>query len=405
MAVEILVADDDPLVGNLTRDLLIDAGYRTEWVQDSNLVLPAVREHRPRLVVLDILMPGVDGLTLLHEIKNDPALSGTRVIVVSAKSFAPEIDRAKEYGAEAFIQKPYDLKGFASQVAALIGAPEKPAEAKAGGRPAVRVRVWGDPAPDSTPCLAVEALDRLFILDAGKGIIPLGREILREGRHREIWLLLSHFHPDHVSGLGLFPCLRAEGLRIHVAGPKEPRQDLQAVLREAILRSYAENPEPVKATLELHHLREDLYELAPGLRLSPFYANHPGTTLGFLLELAGRRIVYSPDGEVYGESASALQDYDEKLGRIALKADLLAHDARWRDEDYAKHRNEGHSSVGNAAAFAAEYQAQRLLLFHLDPSYTAQDAAAIEQRARAALAERGAEIPCRAARDGVVLEF
>ncbi|MFH1723249.1 MAG: response regulator [Elusimicrobiota bacterium] len=412
MSAEILIVDDDPLVGDLSNDLLTEAGFTTRVIRDSNLALGALKEDRPRLVLLDILMPGIDGLTLLHTIKNDPDLASTRVAVVSGKSFSAEIERAKEYGAEMFIQKPYDVKAFSKKIIELIGPPKggpKPAGAHAAGEPkspaAVRLRVWGHAERDSAPCLTLEALDTLFVLDAGKGIVPLGERIVKEGVYRQAWLMLSHFHPDHVSGLGLFPCLRSDGFQLRVAGPREPDKGLADLLREAIQRSFAADPTPVTARIQLHELREDTYELLPGLRVSAYYANHPGTTLGFLFELAGRRIAYFPASEIYGDSATALQDYDEKIGRVCRGVDLFIHDARYREEDYATHKNEGHSSFSNTVEFAAENDVGRLILFHPDPSYSDADLDEIEAQSVKLLDEKGSPIPCKVARDGLEMEF
>lgn len=415
MPVEIVIVDDDPLVGGLSNDLLTDTGYTTTLVRDSHLAMKTIEEAQPRLVILDILMPGIDGLTLLHTIKNSETLKHIKAIVVSGKSFAPEIERAKEYGAELFIEKPYDVKKFATQVQELIGppahAPEGGSSLEKGETPKhaedkqVRFQIWGHTETDSTPCVSMEALETIFILDAGKGIIPLGEQIVQAGRYKSIWLLLSHFHPDHISGLGLFPPLRMDGFEIHIVGPKEPHIDLTGVLNEAIKKSYTTNKDPIKAKLKLHQVREESYELQAGLRVSPFYANHPSTTLGYLMEFAGRRIVFCPDSEIYGDSASALQDYDEKIGRICMNADLLIHDSRYSDEDYAGHKNEGHSCLTNTVEFAAEREIERLILFHTDPAYDAPKLEEMEKKAAKLLEEKGSVIECKVARDGLVMEF
>jgi CheY-like chemotaxis protein len=402
MDAEILIVDDDPLVGNLTQEILSDAGYSTRLVTDSHLVLEAVESLKPRLVLLDILMPGIDGISLLHQIKSRGSLSGVKVAVVSAKSFKSEVERAKSLGADEFIRKPYDIRGLPAQIERLIGGPS----GAGGGRgAALRLKARGAREADSTPSLSVEASNRLFLLDAGRGAVALGQEALDCGFYREAWLLISHFHPDHVSGLGLLPLLRSEDFLLHVLGPGEPDKNLSAQLREAVGRTMKGDPRPITAKIQVHEMRESLYELAPGVRISPFYANHPTTTLAYLLEVAGRRVVYCPDGELYGEGASALQDYDEKISRVCRGADLLVLDARWTDEDYEAHRDEGHSAVSSAAEFAADCEARRLLLIHADSSYPDSRVEEMVQRARETLEDRGARIPCDAVRDGLILEF
>lgn len=405
MSAEIIVVDDDPLVGNLSHDILTDAGFQTKLIRDSRMAMGAIKENRPKLVILDILMPGIDGLTILHTIKNDAELKDTKVAVVSGKSFSAEIDRAKQYGAEMFIQKPYDVKDFANKVISLVGQPEGGKEAaKAESTSVLKIRVWGNSEEGSTSSVSIETKEEAFVFDAGKGVVAAGEDLLASGRTKA-WLLLSHYHADHIGSLGLFPPLRSKGFELHIAGPPEPGNSLSAVLTQAIKESYKSNAEPIAAKVKLHELREETYEIRKGLRISPFYANHPSNTLGFHLEIAGRRIVFSPDSEIYGEAATALQDYDEKTGRIIRGADVLIHDARYKDEDYEAHQNEGHSGVGNIVGFAADNEIQRLVLWHLDPSYADPDLKSIEEHANKLLDEKGAVIPCDVARDGLTIEL
>ncbi|MDE2292547.1 MAG: response regulator, partial [Elusimicrobia bacterium] len=330
MPTEVLVVDDDPLVGGVSFEILSEGGYQAKLVRDSNLVIGTLREDRPKLVLMDILMPGLDGLTLLHTIKSDDALKDIKVAVVSGKTFSAEIDRALKYGAAAFIKKPYDARTLLTKVGELIGPPDQP---KTDGSPvavpdeaaaAVRARVWGSNTAEDAPVLSLEFLGRLFILDAGKGVVPLGESVIKEGRYKEAWWLLTHFHANHVGGLGLNPLLRREGFSMRIGGPKEPGSTLAATLRAAVQASFAADPRPVKAALKLHELREDSYEIAPHVRVAPFYANHPGTALGYVIDAAGRRVVYCPDAELYGAEATAHQElpFEQLVDALRLPRDL-----------------------------------------------------------------------------------
>jgi CheY-like chemotaxis protein len=413
MGKEIIIVDDDQLVGGLSFDLLTEVGFDVQLIRDSNLAVDAIRAEMPRLVILDILMPGIDGLTLLHTIKNDAELKDIKCVMVSGKSFSAEMDRAKEYGADCFVQKPYDVKTFSQQIVDLAGQPQggqkeigTTAEADDSKiAKEIKVRVWGNSETDSTPVIQIEALGQLFVLGAGRPSVDLGLAVLPEGTYNKAWVLLASFHPEHIAGLGLFPPLRSPNFELHFLGPKEPHIDLSGVLTDEIKKSYTTNRNPVVAKFQLHQVREESYELQPGLRVMPFYANHPGTTLGYVLDFSGRRIVYSPYAEIYGEAASALQDYDEKTGRIVSGCDLLIHDARYTDEDYQEKKNEGHSSVSSAVEFAAENDVRRLILFNQDPSYDAAKLDEIEKSALAQLDEAGSVFPCHVARDGLTMEF
>jgi len=414
---EIIVVDDDPLVGQLSHDLLTDAGYDVELIRDSNLAMDAIRAAKPKFVLLDILMPGIDGLTLLHNIKEDEELKATRVGVVSGKSFAEEKDRAKEYGAEMFVEKPYDVKTFSEQIQALIGQPGNADGARAQGaaesamldgsapaapgvEPTVRLRAFGV----NQPSFLLETEGLTIALDAGNGSLPMGEAMVQEGK-TDAWLFITSHGVEQTSGLGAFPLLRQEGAILRFAGPREPAKSLADLLRDNIKSSFATNAAPVTAKLSLHELKEDTYELAPGVRVSPFYANHPGTTLGYVFDAAGRRVVYCPNAEIYGENATALQDYDEKIGRLIRGSDLLIHEARFLDEDYEANTNQGHSSLSSVIGFAADNDIARLVLCGFDPTYGPEKFAEIEKTAAELLDEKGAVINCLAAKDGLLVEL
>jgi CheY-like chemotaxis protein len=151
MAAQIIIVDDDPLVGGLTLELLTDAGYSARLIQDSLKAQDIIKAEKPALVILDILMPGLDGLTLLHRLKSDPETEPIRAIIVSGKSFEAEKQRAAQYGAEAFIEKPYDVEQFAQKVNELMDKqgiePKKTARAPSAPAPIMRVElkaaVWG----------------------------------------------------------------------------------------------------------------------------------------------------------------------------------------------------------------------------------------------------------------------
>ncbi|MBI3565101.1 MAG: response regulator, partial [Elusimicrobia bacterium] len=364
MATEVIVVDDDPIVGSLSLELLKDAGFSAILIQDSLKAIDAIKAEKPSLVLLDILMPGIDGLTLLHRLKSDPETAGIRAIVVSGKSFEAEKTRARQYGAELFIEKPYDVENFGKQITDLLKAAGVNAKKQVVAGPAalpptphtpLKVAVWGCRAASTaispmvtrygkhTSCVSIELPKSLLVFDAGSGISLLGNELNKTPRaNKELWLFLSHFHKDHVEGLPGFPCARDPGYLLNIAGAREPDKELETLLAEAFEPGFGDQAPPCR--IELYELIEQTYEIMPGVRLTAFFANHPGTTLGFVLNAEEKKVVYCPDSEVYGEAATALQDYDEKLGGLIRDADLLIHDGRYTDEDYKGNRNNGHSS-------------------------------------------------------------
>ncbi len=247
MAPQIIIVDDDPLVGGLTLELLTDAGYSARLIQDSLKAQDAIKAEKPSLIILDILMPGLDGLTLLHRLKSDPETEPIRAIIVSGKSFEAEKQRAAQYGAEAFIEKPYDVDEFAKKVKELMDkqgvAPQKTARPPSAPAPSARTEikavVWGCRSTSSavspvvvkygkhTSCVSVETPSHMFIFDAGSGISLLGNELMKSGKHKELWMFLTHFHHDHIEGLAGFPCRREKDYTLHISGASDPDKPLE----------------------------------------------------------------------------------------------------------------------------------------------------------------------------------
>jgi CheY-like chemotaxis protein len=423
MATQVIVVDDDPIVGSLSLELLKDAGFSAILIQDSLKAQDAIKAEKPSLVLLDILMPGIDGLTLLHRLKSDPETAGIRAIVVSGKSFEAEKTRARQYGAELFIEKPYDVENFGKQITDLLKAAGVDAKKQVTVGPAslpptpnaeLKVTIWGCRAGSSavspvvtrygkhTSCMSVELPKSMLIFDAGSGISLLGNELQKSARAvKELWLFLTHFHHDHVEGLAGFPCARDASYMLNIAGAGEPDKSLETLLAEAFEPGFGNEAPPCR--IELYELIEQTYEIMPGVRLTAFFSNHPGTTLGFVLNTEGKKIVYCPDSEVYGEAATALQDYDEKLGGLIRDADLLVHDGRYTDEDYRNNRNTGHSSFIAAIDLAGRNKIRQLLLVHQDAGYADDVLDRMAKAAEARVLERGYPMKVLLGREGLRL--
>jgi len=421
MATQVIIVDDDPIVGALSLELLKDAGFSVLLVQDSLKAQDIIRAEMPTLVVLDILMPGIDGLTLLHRLKTDPETAKIRAIVVSGKSFEAEKVRARQFGAEEFIEKPYDIDAFPKKVAEMLKSegqePKKIARPPSGPAPVprseIKLTVWGCRSTSSamspmvtrygkhTSCVSVELTNHLLVFDAGSGISLLGNELMKSGKRKELWIFLTHFHADHVEGLAGFPCARDASYTLNIGAAREPDKALEQMLAETFEPGFGGDAPPCK--IELYELLEHTYEILPGVRLTAFYANHPGTTLGFTLQAEDRKIAYVPDSELYGEFGTALQDYDEKLGGLVRDSDLLFHDGRYTDDDYKANRNNGHSSYLTAVDFAARNNVKQLVLVHHDDRYADDVLDRILKTAEERVAERGYKLKVVMGREGLRL--
>ncbi|MEM9208277.1 MAG: response regulator [Pseudomonadota bacterium] len=113
----ILIVEDEPKIAELLRDYLDQAGYRTAWLENGEAVDAWVREHSPDLVLLDLMLPGKDGLTVCQELR---AHSQIPVIMVTAR--VDEIDRllGLELGADDYVCKPFSPREVVARVKATL---------------------------------------------------------------------------------------------------------------------------------------------------------------------------------------------------------------------------------------------------------------------------------------------
>ena len=118
----VLIVDDNLLNAELLTYVLSDIGLTTRSACDAPAALAALREVRPRVILMDIRMPGMDGLTLTRQLKADPATSDIPIIAVTASAMRGDEEKAIEAGCDGFITKPIDTKLFPQQLEDIVGA-------------------------------------------------------------------------------------------------------------------------------------------------------------------------------------------------------------------------------------------------------------------------------------------
>jgi two-component system alkaline phosphatase synthesis response regulator PhoP len=122
----VLVVDDEPQVVWMLQFSLQAEGYETFSARDGRSALEEIRQHRPNLMLLDIMMPVMDGWSVLEQMQALPAEDRPRVVVVSARSSLRDRAKAAELGADAFVPKPFNVDDL---LAVLHGLSETPADA------------------------------------------------------------------------------------------------------------------------------------------------------------------------------------------------------------------------------------------------------------------------------------
>jgi DNA-binding response OmpR family regulator len=117
MSQSILVVDDEAKIARLVRDYLEQAGYRVILAYDGREALAAFRHERPRLVVLDLMLPGVDGLDVARAIRKE---SDTPIIMLTAR--VEEADKlvGLELGADDYVTKPFSPRELVARVRAVL---------------------------------------------------------------------------------------------------------------------------------------------------------------------------------------------------------------------------------------------------------------------------------------------
>lgn len=147
----ILIVEDEPKLAALVRDYLQAAGYETECLADGSAVVATVRSRAPELVLLDIMLPGRDGLDVCRELRT---LSDVPIVMMTAR--VDEIDRllGLEMGADDYICKPFSPRELVARVKAILR----------------RTRAYGpDAAAAQTEVLVIDAGQHAATLD-GKAL-------------------------------------------------------------------------------------------------------------------------------------------------------------------------------------------------------------------------------------------
>lgn len=121
MPVRVLVIDDEAYARQLIRALLERAGFEVVIASSADEGLRLMRETKPDLVTLDLMMPVRDGLDLLHEKQEDPELCDIPSLVLSAVGLTADLERALALGARATLSKPFSQAQLLEAVRKVIG--------------------------------------------------------------------------------------------------------------------------------------------------------------------------------------------------------------------------------------------------------------------------------------------
>ena len=118
----ILIVDDNQANLKLARVLLVGEGYEVRTAVDAEQALEVLETYRPKLILMDLQLPSMDGLALTRLLKSNPATRDIVVIALTAYAMRGDDEKARASGCAGYITKPIDTRTLASRVAGFLAA-------------------------------------------------------------------------------------------------------------------------------------------------------------------------------------------------------------------------------------------------------------------------------------------
>jgi CheY-like chemotaxis protein len=121
MGKKIVVIEDDPTSQKFLELILVKEGYTVVTASNGLDGLRKIREESPDLILLDVMLPGIDGFEISHRLQNEPGNTKIPIVMMSAKAQASDQDAALKVGACAFLSKPIDRLVLLKTISELRG--------------------------------------------------------------------------------------------------------------------------------------------------------------------------------------------------------------------------------------------------------------------------------------------
>jgi CheY-like chemotaxis protein len=376
---DVLIFEDDPFIGNLASEILRGKGLTVVHYLSGAGVVQMVQEHKPKVVVLDIMMPGMDGLSACRAIRANPSTRHVKIVILTAKDSAQDKETAKRYGADMFLNKPFEPLQFDRSIGAMLGFPLAPKIAPPV--PPVAMTLLPGAAILETASLWV-------IFDAGHGL----RDWLQSQKQppQDCWLLFSRYHKDTTYELNAGSSLLTAGCKLKVGGPDDPEGNLQRLAPRLCVTLPRGRVTPL-----LYPQREGEFQLMEGVQTRAQYAYHPGFTLAYRIDLYGKRVVYCPAHEIKPDPGAWQSHEMNKFRAFFAKADLLLHGYRRSLTDPELDDGLGRGAWEPVVDLAAEAKVQHLLLFPQPGAFQLRD---LQLRVDKRIASKALSLRCTVAR-------
>lgn len=399
------VVDDDPGWVALVTRLLEEAGHEVRSTTSSLTALAEIIVQKPDVVILDLMMPDLDGLEMCAMLRAKPSTQHIKIVVVSAKAYEFDRKRALDVGANGYIQKPINVKTFVERVHRIV-------EDK------VDMTFWGVRGTlpvtggkslrygGNTSCVTLEfPRHQLFVFDAGSGIKALSDWLLRQKRKRiEAKLFISHPHWDHVNALPFFVPLYMPGNEFEICGARHGDTTMRELISAQMDGIYFPITfQEFGARVYFRDLDEEEFKIDQQIAVKTMLLSHPGRCLGYRINYNGRSICYVTDNELFLEDSEFHNPfYVQKLTDFVRGTDALITDSTYTDAEYLTKVGWGHSCLSEVAKLAHNAEVKTLYLFHHDPD---QNDNAIDRKlemTESVLSRLGSHTRCLAPQEGQV---
>lgn len=397
-----VIIEDDAAVAGVQKALLEKEGHDVSHSLDPTTAIELIERAKPDVVIIDIMMPGMDGLEVVRRLRSMQELAGLKIIVVSSKSYAADRDRALAMGANGMINKPVNPATFVTEVLSLASDH-------------MDITYWGVrgtlPVPGrkslryggNTSCITLELpRGQFFIFDAGSGIRNLSSHVMSTmGGKLRAKIMISHPHWDHINALPFFVPLYIPGNEFEIMGPVQGALTMREMISAQMDGTYAPMTlRELGARVFFRNLAEEEFAV-DGIKINTLLLSHPGNCLGYRITMKDRSFCYITDNELYPKEVPGFQQsYVDKLVSFVKDSDVLLTDCTYTDAQYKSRINWGHSCVSEVAAIAHAAGVRELQIMHHDPEQTDDDIDRKLEDTRAALSKLNSKVVCTAPVEG-----
>ncbi len=405
-AKKILIVEDTPEIRRIMEYSLQSGGYELISVESGTRALEVITSFSPDLIMLDIMLPGIEGLDVLKAVKANPLTRHIGVIICSGKQHKADIETALRLGANDYILKPFEMDQVAAKVTSYFSqatirtmgtsfqpSPQEGKELSDSIPPKqAYLKFWGcrgsSPVAGkkylryggNTPCVEIKCGDETLIIDAGTGIRELGMHLL-ERNSKRIHLFIGHTHWDHIQGFPFFGPVYRKNQELFIYGAAGHGKDLKSAFSGLLASEYFPvQLEDMKAKMTFVELEANPVFVG-SVPVYWEYVHHSGAALGFKLIVNGQSIVYITDNEFlkgytdepYGITIDnpILDPYRALLSFID-NVDILICEAQYLNEEYVDKIGWGHSSLNNGCLLAKLGKVKSWIVTHYEPMHDDQ---------------------------------